>query len=406
MNQILKMAYRDLIRNRRRTLFSALALAMGLALLLFMASFIAGEIEGSRDATIRLSSGHLQLRSKDYNQDRNSLVWDDLIENPDEMAAQITAMDAVEIATPRLFASGLVFVGNQSEGVRVMGIEPQSSANDPYRNGLIAGEFLQADDREGILIGKPLAEKYKLQVGDSITMLVNTSNGDVDEQQFEIRGVYTTGTSSLDKSVVLMPLSKTQAITQTENHASILFILLHDANQSDSVAQALITSKYDVKTWLQMNEMLTLIDDIYNSYIYILYLIVLAITATVIINTLIMSVYERTQEIGILSAIGMKSREIMSLFFAESAFIAILGIIIGLFIGGIFVAYTVKHGFYFGDIGATGMILGDVIYAKFNIRDAIAITGISFLVTLLAGIYPAFMAAHMEPVDALRGGKK
>ena len=203
-----------------------------------------------------------------------------------------------------------------------------------------------------------------------------------------------------------MPLSKTQAITQTEDHASILFILLHDANQSDSVAQALITSKYDVKTWLQMNEMLTLIDDIYNSYIYILYLIVLAITATVIINTLIMSVYERTQEIGILSAIGMKSREIMSLFFAESAFIAVLGIIFGLVIGGILVAYTAKHGFYFGDIGATGMILGDVIYAKFNIRDAVALTGISFLVTLLAGIYPAFMAAHMEPVDALRGGKK
>ena len=123
-----------------------------------------------------------------------------------------------------------------------MGIEPESSANDPYRNGLITGKFLQADDREGILLGKPLAEKYNLQVGNSITMLVNTSNGTVDEQQFDIRGIYTTGTSSLDKSVVLMPLSKTQAITQTENHASILFILLHDANQSDNVAKALITS--------------------------------------------------------------------------------------------------------------------------------------------------------------------
>ena len=79
MNQILKMAYRDLNRNRRRTVFSALALAMGLALLLFMAAFIAGEIESSRESTIRLSSGHLQLRVKDYNQDSNSLLWKTLL---------------------------------------------------------------------------------------------------------------------------------------------------------------------------------------------------------------------------------------------------------------------------------------------------------------------------------------
>jgi putative ABC transport system permease protein len=254
------------------------------------------------------------------------------------------------------------------------------------------------------MIGQPLAEKFNLKVGGSITMLVNTSNGNVDEQKFLIRGIYTTHTTSLDKAVVLMPLSKAQAITQTDNHASILFVLLNHIEQTDAVAAALQTSQYEVVTWSQMNELLSLIDEIYGSYIFILYLIVLAITATVVINTLIMSVYERTREIGILSAMGMKSTRIMALFFAESGMIAVCGIIMGLVIGGILVTYATKVGFYFGDLGTTGMILGDVIYAKLKMNDAITLTIMSFFVTLAAGVYPAIMEERMEPVEALHGG--
>ena len=406
MTQLYKMAFRDLNRNRRRTLFSALALAMGLGILLFMAAFINGELNSSRESTIRLSSGHLQVRAKDYNQDSNSLVWKDLIEDPTKLAGEISALDAVETATPRLFASGMIAIGDKTEGVRIMGVDPASSANDPYKNGLLSGDFPAADDREGILIGLPLAEKFSLKVGDSISMLVNTSSGNIDEQSFIIRGIYTTHTTSLDKAVVLMPISKLQAITQTENHASILFILLKDINQTDSVAKALVTSNYVVVTWKQLNEMLVLIDQIYKSYIYIMYLIVLGITATVIVNTLIMSVFERTREIGILSAIGMKSRQIMMLFFTESGMIAVGGIVLGLVIGGLLVAYGAKFGFYFGDIGATGMVLGDTIYPQLTLQDTIVLSCLSFVVTLIAGIYPAMMAANMEPVDALHGGQK
>jgi ABC-type lipoprotein release transport system permease subunit len=404
MNQILKMAYRDLNRNRRRTIFSALALAMGLALLLFMSAFINGEIEGSRESTIALSSGHLQVRAKDYNQDRNSLKWVDMIENPTQLAAQVSSLAEVKTATPRLFATGMLFLSDKSEGVRVMGVDPSSPANDPYRNGLIAGEFIQAEDRNGILIGKPLAEKYNLQPGNEVILLVNTSNDAVDEQPFTIRGIYTTNTTSLDKATVLMPLEKAQTMTQTTNRASILFILLNNAEKADAVAAALQSSRYEIQTWKQMNELLTLLDEIYGSYIYILYFIVLAITATVIINTLIMSVYERTREIGILTSIGMNSKRVMAMFLAESGMIAILGILMGIVIGGVLVAYSAKFGFYLGDFGATGMIMSDVVYAKFSLQNAIALTGLSLFVTLLAGIYPAVMAANMEPVEALRGG--
>ena len=110
--------------------------------------------------------------------------------------------------------------------MRIIGIDPASEANAPYRDGMVSGEFLTADDREGILIGQPLADKLGLKTGDPVNLLVNTSNGDVDEQPFTIRGIYSTHTPGFDESTVFMPLAKAQAITQTENHASTIFILL------------------------------------------------------------------------------------------------------------------------------------------------------------------------------------
>ncbi|MFM8320335.1 MAG: ABC transporter permease, partial [Chloroflexota bacterium] len=101
MIYLYKMAWRDLGRNRRRSFFSALALAMGLALLLLMASFIEGEMGGALDNTVRLQSGHLQVRSKTYEDNKTSLAWEDLIENPDQLATQAANMEQVLAVTPR-----------------------------------------------------------------------------------------------------------------------------------------------------------------------------------------------------------------------------------------------------------------------------------------------------------------
>jgi ABC-type lipoprotein release transport system permease subunit len=405
MKHLIRMAIRDLGRNRRRSFFSALALGMGLALLLLMAAVFEGEIRGSMDSTIKLESGHLQVRAASYDEDKTSLAWEDLIENPDSIAAQIASLSPVKVATPRLYASGIVAARDVTMGVRLIGIDPSSNANAPYLEGLTSGEFLTADDRSGILIGQPLADRLRLQPGDTINLLVNTSNGDVDEQPFTIRGIFSTKTPTYDKSTVFMPLSKAQAFTQTESHASTIFVLLSEREQTDAVVAALQTQQYKVLTFAEMNNLLVLADEYANAYIIVLYLIILGITATVIINTLIMAVFERTREIGILAAIGMRGGRIMAMFFAESSLLAIGGIIMGLILGGAMVFYATKYGIYIGDMGLTGIILGERIYAYLTLSDTINLTITAFVVTLLAALYPALLAARMEPVDALRGGK-
>jgi putative ABC transport system permease protein len=404
MIQTLKLAFRNLGRNRRRSFFSALAMGLALALLLMMASFIEGEMGNTIEATIRLQSGHLQVRSASYNEAQTSLKWEDLIENPDQVAGPIAAMGPVAAATPRLFASGFITTRNEAAAVRVIGIDPLSVANAPYREGLLEGEFLTPDDREGVLIGWPLARRLGLSTGDNVSLSVNTSSGDVDEQQFTIRGIYSTKTSGFDGLTVFLPLDKAQAFTGAENRASTIFVLLRDTSQTEAVVAALQAPGYKVLTWQNMNELLLQTEQLATSYMGFFYLIVLGIAATVIINTQIMSVYERTREIGILSAIGMRGRRVMAIFLTESGLLAVGGIILGLAVGGAIVAYFTRYGFpiSFENFGFTGMLFADTIYTKLTVQDTAQLTLMSFIVTLLAGLYPAVLASRMEPVEALR----
>jgi ABC-type lipoprotein release transport system permease subunit len=403
MFQAFKLAYRNVGRNKTRSLLSALAVGVGMALLLLMASVLEGEMQGALQNTIRLQSGHLQVRPASYEEGKISLKWEDLIENPDQVAAQIKSLPQVTVATPRLIASTILTVGDESKGVQILGIDPDSAANQPFREGMISGEFIQTDDREGILVGNVLADKLGLKVNDKVNLLVTTSNGDVNEQLFTIRGIFTTRTPSYDENTIFMPLAKAQAITATENHASTIFVNLQDLNQADAVAQALQGNDYQILTWRDQNAFITQFEDYANAFFIILYLIVLGITATVVTNTLVMAVFERTREIGILSAIGMKGRGIMAQFLAEAALLATGGVIGGLIIGGAAVAYFTIYGIYIGDYGISGVLFEDHIYAHLTLQNTINLTILTYIITLIASLYPARLAARMEPVEALHG---
>jgi ABC-type lipoprotein release transport system permease subunit len=403
MNQAFKLAFRNLGRNRSRSLLSSLAVGVGMALLLLMVSVLEGEMTGALQNTIRLQSGHLQIRPASYEEGKISLKWEDLIVEPDQVTQQIKSLPQVTAATPRLIASSILTLSDESKGVQILGIDPDSAANQPFRDGMIAGEFIKADDREGILIGNILADKLGLKIGDKVNLLVTTSNGDVNEQLFTVRGIFTTRTPGYDESTIFMPLAKAQTITATENHASTIFVLLQNSEDAEAVAQAIQSNKYKVLTWREQNVFITQFEDYANAFFIVLYLIVLGITATVVTNTLVMAVFERTREIGILAAIGMKGRGIMAQFLAEAALLATGGVIGGLIIGGALVAYFTVYGIYIGDYGITGVLFEDRIYAHLTLENTVNLAIATYIITLIASLYPARLAARMEPVEALHG---
>jgi len=403
MMQLFKMAFRDLGRNKRRSILSSLAVAVGMSLLLLMASVLEGEMRGAIQNTIQLQSGHLQVRAMDYDENKVSLKWEDMIANPQQVIDKLMTLPQVKLATPRLIASGIVTLKDNSKGVQVIGIDPSNKANQVFRQGMIAGDFLKPDDREGIIIGKPLAEKFNMQVGDQVSLLINRSSGDTDEQLFTVRGVYSTNTTSYDENTIFMPLPKAQTFAGAENHASLIFIMLQEQSQAEAVAAALQGSGYQIRTWIDMNEFVLQLEDFAGAYMAVLYLIVLGITATVVVNTLVMAVFERTREIGILSAIGMKGGRIMSMFLTEATLLATGGVIGGMLLGGLVVAYFAKYGIYLGDYGVTGVLLGDTIYTYLTMQDALWLIIATYVITLIASLYPATLAARMEPVEALHG---
>ena len=405
MRQLFKIAYRDLIRNRRRSLLTLVAIAVGVSLLVFMSGFIQGAITDSIENNIRLQTGHLKIRAASYDEDKVSLAWEDLLDNPEELAAQVRGLDGVEAASPVLWGSGIVSTREESVGVRVFGIDPLSDVHARIRDGLAAGEYLQPDDRSGVLLGQRLAESLGVAVGDQISLLVNTADEAPDEATFTIRGLYATGVPVYDDTTIFLPLSKAQAFTHTEGRASMILALLKDRELADGLAAALRAPGYTVLTWREMNQVILQAIQAGMGMLYIMYLVVLMVVAVVIANTLLMSVFERIREMGILSALGMKGREILLMFVVEAGILGAVGVVLGVVLGSLGVFYLSRVGLRIGDMATMTTVsaaYSDTMYARFAPAETIAVAIAAMVIILLASLYPARFAARLQPVDALR----
>jgi ABC-type lipoprotein release transport system permease subunit len=229
----------------------------------------------------------------------------------------------------------------------------------------------------------------------------------VDEAVFTIRGLYNTGVASYDETRVFLPLSKAQAFTRTEGHASAIFILLDRQEDADTVAAALRAPGFSVLTWRALNQVFLQTMQASAIFLNMMNLVVLAVVAVVIANTLLMAVFERTREMGILAALGMKGRQILAMFLLEAGTLGLAGIILGFLLGLLGVAYLAAVGLPIGEAAAAGeasnmITYGNVLYARFSLPDVASLSGLELIITLLASLYPAWFAARMEPIEALR----
>jgi ABC-type lipoprotein release transport system permease subunit len=406
MFKLWRIAIRDLGRNKRRSALTLIAVMMGLALVIALHGFEMGAIQGAIDDNIRIQTGHVQVRAESYEKDKVSLKWDDLLEEPQALAAQAQSLAEVRAAAPVLWASGILGTVQESVGVQVFGIDPLSEIEVPFREGLVAGEFLAPDDRSGVLISQRLANNLGLAVGDDVSLLVNTSGEQPDEATFTIRGLYDSGFPAFDEATIFMPLAKAQAFTRAGERASAVVVLLHDRETADAVASALRAPGLALLTWRDLNQLMVEGVQSAMGFLYMIYLIVLAIVAVVVANTLLMSVFERTREMGILAALGMKGRQIMAMFVLESATLGAIGVILGVLLGSLGVYYLATEGIYLGDMAANAVsadiAYGETMYAAFQWADTAVLSVVCWVIMLLASLYPAWFATRREPIDALR----
>ena len=401
------IAFRSLGRNRRRTGLTMLAVTLGLGVLVIMAGFIAGIFDSMLSFSILLQSGHVQIRSENFRMEKPSLKWGDLMENSTEMLDLVSGTEGVTAVAPVLWASGFVNTPDEMVSVNVTGIDPNSNFHDPIRDGLLAGQYLALDDRNGVLIGDKLASELGLAVDSNISLLVNTSDGETDEDVFTVRGLFSTGVVSYDAGTVYMPLPKAQAITNTQERISAIILLTKNAEMADPVAAVLRNPGYSVVTWKDMNALILSAIEQGNYFYVMMYGIVILIVAVLIANTLLMSVFERTRELGILSALGLKGYQIMTMVLLEAGTLALFGIIGGLSLGSLVVWYSSVNGLYIGEDIASmvqGFAYPSTFYARIAPGDFIALSVAMLLIVMLASLYPARFAARLEPAEALNAG--
>jgi ABC-type lipoprotein release transport system permease subunit len=399
-----QIAYRDLGRNRRRSFFTLMAVALGLALLIFINGFIAGVMHDAVENNIRLKTGHVQVRAETYEEEKLSLQWQDLIDNGEELAAQARALPQVASAAPVLWAMGIINTADDTANLQVYGIDVASDFYAPVRNGLVAGEFLAADDRSGIMLGKRLAESMGLQPGSKVSLTVIDADGQPQEQIYTVRGLFSSGAVSYDEGSVFMPLAKAQAVTNTAGRASAVTILLHNEEDAAAVASALAVPGAKTLTWRELNQVFLQTMEMSLRFYLILDFIVMLVVAVVISNTLLMAVFERVREMGILSALGMKGRQIMQMFLLEAATLGLAGIAVGIALGTAIVVYMSTNGIYMGeDVAGSveNIALGTTMYTRLVPSTIAGLSLGTLVVILLASIYPAWFAARLEPVQAL-----
>ena len=404
LRELWTIAYRDLGRNRRRSLFTMLAVALGLMLIIVLNGWIAGAYDDAVQNNIRLETGHLQLRAASYRSEQMSLKWEDLVSDSASLAIRASVMSEVNAAAPVLWATGVLNSADDSAGFKLYGIEPDSSIHAPIQESMVDGAYLTPDDRGGIVIGKRLADDLGIAVGQKVSLSVVNADGQPEEGIFTIRGLFSTGFPAYDQGAVFMPLAKAQAFTRTDGRASAILVMLHQREDADKVATALQTPGLTLLTWRDLNAVMLEALNAGQSMYAIMYGIVLLVVAVVIANTLLMAVFERFREIGILAALGMKRRQIVMMFVLEAGIIGLVGIAIGNVLGGAGVAYLSNVGVYIGDMGAAveNMALGTSMYAKFDPAAMAMLSILTLAFTLLASLYPAWFAGRLEPVEALR----
>ncbi|MCB0034102.1 MAG: ABC transporter permease, partial [Anaerolineales bacterium] len=189
LKRFFSIAFRNLVRNGRRSVLTGLAVALGLVAVMAMAGMIEGMVGTMVADGIRITSGHLQIRNLTYDENEESLLADNLLRDGEAMAAQVESVPEVVSAAPVLWFGGLLSTPQESTGIQLMGIDTEDAFHAPIREGIVAGNYLSNDDRRLVLVGRTLAEQMEIGVGDRVSIAAGSAAGGGQEGVFTVAGL-------------------------------------------------------------------------------------------------------------------------------------------------------------------------------------------------------------------------
>lgn len=412
MSRLLKMAWRNVWRNWRRTVIAGIAIALGLTLILFFDGMLNGMDEALYGNTVRLQGGNVQIHAPGYREKANSLPLLPLID-PDPMVEAALAQENVIAASQRIRTGGLVSNREGTLSVAITGIEPEQETNvSMIAENIVQGRWLKANDEDVLLIGQKMADSLEVGIGDRVTLVGRATHQQMRNRTMTIIGIYELGMPDIEKGLVYISLLEAQTLFDLRDQATEIAVYLAQVGQEPPVVETLsaLLPGYEVDAWNTLDPTLTDLMEMENQIMSVFGIVILLIAGVGILNLMLMAVFERTREIGLLAAMGLKRGETVLLFLLEGVMIGLVGALAGCLLGAAIGAYLGQVGIDWAAIyGTTDLsdfgdmfgLMGDRLYIRIGIDTLLRRALTVGIISALASLYPAWQASNREPADAL-----
>lgn len=410
---LIRLAWRNLWRNKIRTAIMAGAMVFGLVGVVAMMGFMNGMTNNMVYNAIAWQTSHLQIHNQRFNQNPDIK---DVVIQPDRVESVLNSNRNVQDWVPRFVVDGMLASARSTRGVKVVGIDAEKERDfTPISTRLVGGEWLDAQGRNPILVSAKNAERLKLRVGSKVVITFTDPNGDVTGAAFRVRGIFKTPSSAYDDNHVLVRMSDIQSLAQLKQvHEYAVKLNAEVGAKSESQVRQLVTeikasvsTDNEVQGWYQLQPLLATMMSTMDTSNQIMLIVFVVAMAFGIVNIMLMSVFERTQEFGVLMAVGMQKHKIFALVMLETVMLGSLGAVLGIMGSKLLISVLSYTGLSLGSmaegLGAYGV--DTLLYPQVSGEQYLMVFVTVFVASVVAALYPARQILKQKPVEAMSDKK-
>ncbi len=401
---LVKIAFRNVFRQKRRTLLTVLTMFGGFTLAAITIAWSDGTYSYIINMFTRNQLGHIQIHKKGY-LDRPALYK--TIDQYETVGKLIEDVPGVEFWAPRLFSAGLISVGDKSAGARIVGIDPQRERNATrFDKKIVEGRMFPDEPAHEALLGKELAKTLKAKIGDEVVIVSQGADGSIANDLYTLVGIVSSGDKITDQSTFYLHLRDAQELLVLEERIHEIAVIGQDLNIIASLAvdleAAVANPELAVATWQEFAKQFYQAMRVDQQGSWIMLAVIILVVAVGVLNTVLMTVLERTREYGVLRAIGTGPGQIFSLVLIEVFIMAIISIILA-----IGLSYAVNYALSIHGVAMpTTLTYGGIefrrMYTEINARSFYIPALCVVLSAMFVALFPAAKAARIAPARAMR----
>ena len=397
------LAWRNLWRNHRRTVIMLAAVIIGSWAMIFMTALMRGMVtEMIRDGISALP-GHVQVHHPEYRDDPSVA---NLIPIRDaEIAMRFQAGGFEDWAT-RVRVPAVITSEYDSRGVTLLGIDPTRERNMTFVDyDEVEGRFLESVDDSGVVIGRKLARTLNTKIGKRIVVMSQDPDNEIADRGFRVVGLFTANIVSFEEAFIFVGKTTAQTMLRIDDQVSELAIQGDDYRDVETIyakVVELVGDGVEVKRWYELDAYLGTMLKVMDGFLLVWIVVIFLALSFGLVNTLVMAVFERVREIGLMLALGMKPRNILGQIVIESLMLLAIGLAIGTVLAWAAVQ-PIKDGIDVSIVGEGMDMWGmsSVLYPELILSDVILANVVVLVLGFLASLSPAWRAAHYEPVEAI-----